>query len=151
VVPGASLHVGHARASVCTPDCRGGCCDASLTRSKRSLQAADGREVNVVGPRYIRLCFASRESCNRFLPLMGRQLAGPAEFDAALLRTLATSPVRARINSRSNSARAPRTVNINRPCGLVLSAQVSFKDLKPAPRLVTDDVEQILCRAGQPV
>jgi hypothetical protein len=40
------------------------------------LQTPDGRGVYVVGPRYIRLCLASRESCNRFLPLMGRQLGG---------------------------------------------------------------------------
>ena len=34
------------------------------------------------------------------------------------------SPVRARISSRSNSARPPRTVSISRPCGLVVSAHV---------------------------
>ena len=45
--------------------------------------------------------------------------------------------MRARISSRSNSARPPNTVNISRPCGLVMSAQVSFSERKPAPRFVT--------------
>jgi hypothetical protein len=53
------------------------------------LQTPDSRGVHIVGPRYIRLCFASSKPGNRFLPLMARQLSGPAEFDAALLRTLA--------------------------------------------------------------
>jgi len=84
-VPGASLP-----RLACDAGCRSGCCDASLNALQRSLQAPDGRGVYGVGPRYIRLCFASRESCNRFLPLMGCQLAGPAELDATLLRTFAT-------------------------------------------------------------
>jgi len=49
---------------------------------------------------------------------------------------LRPSPVRARISSRSNSAKPPNTVNISRPCGLVVSAQVSFSERKPAPRFV---------------
>jgi len=44
------------------------------------------------------------------------------------------SPVRARISSRSNSAKPPSTVSINRPCGVVVSAQASFRDRKPALR-----------------
>ena len=43
------------------------------------------------------------------------------------------SPVRVRISSRSNSARPPKTVNISLPCAVVVSAQVSRSDLKPAP------------------
>jgi tetratricopeptide (TPR) repeat protein len=42
------------------------------------------------------------------------------------------SPVRARIRSRSNSARPPSTVSIKRPCDVVVSAHVSPSDLKPA-------------------
>jgi hypothetical protein len=42
------------------------------------------------------------------------------------------SPVRARIRSRSNSASPPRTVSINLPCDVVVSARVSPRDLKPA-------------------
>src|SRR5262249_56658789 len=44
------------------------------------------------------------------------------------------SPVRARISSRSNSARPPRTVSISRPWAVVVSAQASLRLLKPAPR-----------------
>ena len=58
-------------------------CDASCNAPLQSLQAPDRRGVYVEGPRYIRLRLASREPCNRFLPLMSRQLAGPAELDAA--------------------------------------------------------------------
>ena len=43
------------------------------------------------------------------------------------------SPVRARISS--NSARPPKTVSISRPCGVVVSAQVSDDDLNVAPAL----------------
>ena len=35
------------------------------------------------------------------------------------------------MSSRSNSARPPRTVRINRPCGVVVSAHASASDLKP--------------------
>src|SRR5712691_2177152 len=47
---------------------------------------------------------------------------------------LRPTPVRARINSRSNSARPPSTVSISRPWALVVSAQASLRLLKPAPR-----------------
>jgi hypothetical protein len=46
---------------------------------------------------------------------------------------LRPSPVRARISSRSNSARPPSTVSIRRPRGELVSAQASASDLKPAP------------------
>jgi hypothetical protein len=36
-------------------------------------------------------------------------------------------------NSRSNSARPPSTVSINRPYGVVVSAHVSARERKPAP------------------
>src|SRR5580704_13956415 len=42
------------------------------------------------------------------------------------------SPVRARIRSRSNSARPPSTVNIKRPCDVVVSAHASPSERKPA-------------------
>jgi hypothetical protein len=45
------------------------------------------------------------------------------------------SLVRARIKWRSNSASPPRTVSINRPCGVAVSAQGSPSDLKLAPAL----------------
>src|SRR6516164_5826812 len=46
------------------------------------------------------------------------------------------SLVRARISSRSNSARPPKTVSIKRPCAVVVSAHASAKDRKPAFRSV---------------
>jgi len=52
----------------------------------------------------------------------------------ALARFL-PSLVRALINSRSNSAKPPRTVRMSLPCAVVVSAQVSASDLKPAPAL----------------
>jgi hypothetical protein len=65
------------------------------------------------------------------------ELSRPAEPDTALLPRFLPSPVLARISSRSNSAKPPSTVSIRRPCGLVVSAQVSFNERKPAPRLDT--------------
>jgi hypothetical protein len=41
-----------------------------------------------------------------------------------------------RIRSRSNSASSPSTVSIKRPCGVVVSAQVSPREWKPALRSV---------------
>jgi hypothetical protein len=40
--------------------------------------------------------------------------------------------VRARINSRWNSARPPRMVTIKRPCGVVVSPHVSPSERNPA-------------------
>ena len=42
------------------------------------------------------------------------------------------SPVLVRINSRSNSAKPASTVNISRPWSVVVSAQVSRRERKPA-------------------
>jgi len=49
----------------------------------------------------------------------------------ALLRP---SAVLDKMSWRSNSASPPSTVTINRPCGVVVSAQASLSDLKLAPR-----------------
>src|SRR5262249_51454702 len=51
--------------------------------------------------------------------------------------SLRPSPVRAMISSRSNSASPPSTVSMRRPCGVVVLAQASPRDLKPAPALPT--------------
>jgi hypothetical protein len=65
--------------------------DADCNATLQSLQAPDGRGVYVVGPCDISLRVATRESCNRFLPLMGRQLAGTASMCAhTTLTTLLT-------------------------------------------------------------
>ena len=54
-------------------------------------------------------------------------------------------PVRARINSRSNSAKPASTVSISLPWELVVSAQISLSDFEPAPRCViaSNDIEKI--------
>src|SRR6516165_8696187 len=80
---------------------------------------------------------------------MRRHLARPPR---ALAR-LRPSPVRARISSRSNSARPPRIVSISRPCAVVVSAQLSFSDLKPAPRLLisASTLSRFPGRARQPI
>jgi hypothetical protein len=57
------------------------------------------------------------------------------------------------ISARSNSARPPKTVSISRPCAVVVSAQASASDLKPAPgfRNRVEDVEQVARGSGEPV
>jgi hypothetical protein len=72
---------------------------------------------------HIRLRLARRKPLKRLLPLMRRQLARPTELTPRACARLRPSPVRARISSRSNSAKPPRTVSIRRPCGVVVSAQ----------------------------
>src|SRR6266567_3827231 len=59
---------------------------------------------------------------------VGRSTRNPLAFARSR-----PSPVRVRISSRSNSAKPPNTVSINRPCAVVVSAQASLSDLKPAP------------------
>ena len=76
--------------------------------------------------------FAAR---NRLALLMSVKLEGPSHMDARALAPMRPSPVRTRINSRSNSASPPRTVNIRRPWAVVVSAQVSPSDLNVAPDL----------------
>jgi hypothetical protein len=101
----------------------------------RSDQSPYRRSVHAIRPRDVGLRLPGIEAGQRFLPLEWRKFARPAEPDAALLRPLSPSPVLARISSRSNCANPPRTVSIRRPWGLVVSAQASFSERKPAPRL----------------
>jgi hypothetical protein len=63
---------------------------------------------------------------------MRRELRLAAHLDATATARARPSPVRALINSRSNSAKPPRTVSIRRPCAVVVSAQVSPRDRNPA-------------------
>src|SRR2546427_4687729 len=86
------------------------------------IGAGDLRQRLAVGATTVRLALLVR---GEFWPA--------AEFDAACLRAYASLTVRARISSRSNSAKPPRTGSIRRPCGVVVSAQASPGDLKPAP------------------
>ncbi len=82
--------------------------------ASRPQYVPDGRRMDGIGARYVRLCLAFREALERVLALWakgGRQKRTPRAF-ARLL----PPPVRARISSRSNSANPPSTVSINRPC-----------------------------------
>ena len=56
-------------------------------------------------------------------PTLDPEDVGRANLTPRSFARFLPSPVRARIISRSNSAKPPRTVSINRPCGLVVSAQ----------------------------
>jgi hypothetical protein len=68
---------------------------------------------------------------------LGLRRAGlAAHLTPRALASLRPSPVRARISSRPNSARPLRTVSIRRPWAVVVSAQVSLRDRKPAFRPV---------------
>lgn len=79
--------------------------------------------ANVVGPADIDQGLASCPSRNGFLALVVRQLRLAAHATPRALARSRPSPVRLRINSRSNSAGPPRTVSINLPCGVVVSAK----------------------------
>ena len=100
-----------------------------LRARKGGVQAVLCGGVDVVGTRNVRLRFARSEPLERFLALMGCTPRACARF--------LPSPVRARISSRSNSAKPPRTVSITRPCDVVVSAQASLRERKPAPALAT--------------
>jgi len=68
--------------------------------------------------------------------LLRRQAVPLADALAPPRRCQAGQPRRGDpISSRSNSAKPPRTVSISLPCGVVVSAQASFIDLKPARAL----------------
>jgi hypothetical protein len=82
------------------------------------------------------------------------QLRLAAQLHAVCL-WLRPSPVRTRINSRSNSARPPKTVNIRRLCGVAVRRGVSpHIAKKPESGLLVGDggegIEQVAGRAGQP-
>jgi hypothetical protein len=92
-----------------------------------------------------RRCRCERhQPASRHRPAAAMPPAADAASSCAAVRTerprsfarLRPSPVRARINSRSNSAKPPSTVSISRPWALVVSAHASWRLLKPAPRAV---------------
>ena len=80
-------------------------------------------------------------------------VVAPTNFDQSLaslspndgLLPLMCSSVRALISSRSNSASPPSTVSINRPCGVVVSAQASERPEARAPLADSIEHEQITC------
>jgi hypothetical protein len=68
--------------------------------------------------------------------LVRGQFRFPPHLYAARHGAALPSLVRARISSRSNSASPPRTVSINRPCAVVVSAHASPRERNPAFLLV---------------
>src|SRR5450755_3052662 len=88
---------------------------AKFTEPAR-LKAADGGVADGIGPADVHQGLTGFPSRNGFLPLVVRQFRLAAHYTTprALARFL-PSPVRLLINSRSNSARPPRTVSISRP------------------------------------
>jgi hypothetical protein len=71
------------------------------------LEPPDRCRVHVIGPRDVGLRLAGVEPPQGFPALMRSELARAAEFDAAA--RLRPSPVLARISSRSNSAKPPKS------------------------------------------
>lgn len=115
---------------------------ASSSRADRAdleragcTQSADGRLRNTVRPRKIGLHGALREALHRFLALVGDRLGGRPNFTPLAFARARPSPVLARIKLRSNSAKPASTVTISLPCGVVVSANGSASDLKPARAL----------------
>ena len=73
---------------------------------------------------------ATRQS----LPLLvWGQLEGAAQALASGLGLCASLTCSGLISSRSNSASPPSTVSMSLPCGVVVSAQASPRDVNPAP------------------
>ena len=85
--------------------------DRAVLERAGSHQAADGGLIDGEAPGEIGLRFALCDPLQPLGALMGRELARPAEADAALWARLRPSPVLARIRWRSNSAKPPRMVS----------------------------------------
>jgi hypothetical protein len=99
---------------------------------RRSCGQPRNRAVaDIVTARDVARSVARIAALDRLSLLVRRELRLAAELDAVGHRAR-PSLVRARISSRSNSARPPSTIVIERPCGVV-SAHVSPSDRKPAP------------------
>ena len=76
--------------------------------------------VNVVAPGNLPHGLAVLLAAKNFLPLVRGELVRSAHFHTARASPRSRpSLVRARIRSRSNSARPPSTVTISRPCDVV--------------------------------
>ena len=113
---------------------------------RRSFDSASGKSpdsqreprnrpaAHVVGSRNLReRLLAMIATPDRFALLVGGELGRRPIFTPRALARSRPSPVRARINSRSNSASPPSTVSIRRPCAVVVSAHVSCSERKLAP------------------
>jgi len=101
----------------------------SVATGKRLLKAQDQDNrlivlmAHVIGPSICRLA-PPRLTRSRSLPFSdGRSAGFPTQNDPLASLRSRPSPVRVWINSRSNSARPPKTVSIKRPCAVVVSAK----------------------------
>jgi hypothetical protein len=83
--------------------------------------------------------------CAQSSAVLERELGLTAELEAFAIARLRPSPVRSRINSRSNSAMAARRVESNRPCGLDVSHNGSPSERNTAPAFAdaVDEIEQL--------
>jgi hypothetical protein len=104
-------------------------------------QSADGGWIDVEAPRDLGLRLACLQPRQCLSPLMQGQLVRRADLTPIAFARRLPSPVRARISSRSNSAIPASMVISSLPCAVVVSAQVSASDLKPAP--VADRIEDV--------
>jgi hypothetical protein len=96
------------------------------TDGEQLAQSTDRAMAHVVGPCDIRKYLSCLTASDRFSSLVAGQFGLATKDDPLAFARCLPSPVRVRINSRSNSANPPNTVSINRPCGVVVSAQVSL-------------------------
>ena len=87
-----------------------------------------------IGPRDVDQRLSCLPARKRFSPLMRRELRLPAHPNPTRLGALASFARPRSDSSRSNSASPARTVSISRPCAVVVSAQESRSERKPAPR-----------------
>ena len=90
------------------------------------LQPPNGGRIDSITSGDVGLRLAISKALDGFSPLMGFD-GRPNLIPRAFAHCL-PSVVRARISSRSNSARPPSTVSINRPCGVVVSAQKKINE-----------------------
>src|SRR5262249_14039504 len=92
------------------------------------LQPPNGGRIDSVTSGDVSLRLAISKALDGFSPLMGVSFGGRPNLTPRAFARCLPSVVRARISSRSNSARPPSTVSINRPCGVVVSAQKKINE-----------------------
>ena len=103
-----------------------------LLRQPRNRALRDGETACKIGLRRD----AGPQSVDRLGELPPVSVGGRPIWTPRALARVRPSPVRARINSRSNSARPPTTVDIKRPCGVVVWADCRRENgirLQPSP------------------
>jgi hypothetical protein len=122
-------------------------CSFRFNQSLRGSQSSDRRMADVLRAGSLGERLAVRVATERLALLVGwgvRFGRRPRRTPRAFARAR-PSLVRARISARANSASSPRTVRMRRPCGVMVSAQASPRDVKPAPLAVM--VANVLSRS----